>query len=118
MKKFLVMFATLAMAVASAADKTYHVTLNDPASVNGTQLKPGDYKVQVEGDKAILKMGKAVIEAPARIQTADHKYDITSIEINNASSQPTISEIHIGGTNTRIVFGGGIPAGGGIPTGQ
>jgi hypothetical protein len=114
MKKLLVMFATLAIVVASAADKTYHITLNDRASVNGTQLKPGDYKVHLEGDKAILKMGKTVIEAPARIQTADHKFDTTSVAIANPSSQPTISEIRIGGTNTRIVFGGAIPTGGGI----
>jgi hypothetical protein len=111
MKKFLIMFATLAIAVASAAEKTYHVTLNEPASVNGTQLKPGEYKVQMEGDKAILKLGKTVIEAPARIQTADHKYDTTSVNISNASSQPTLTEIHVGGTTTRIVFGAGIPAG-------
>jgi len=117
MKKLVVMFATLAIAVASAADRTYHITLIDPASVNGTQLKPGDYKVQVEGDRAILKKGKTVIEAPARIQTADHKFNSTIVAIANPSSHPTISEIRIGGTNTRIVFGGGTPTGG-VSAGQ
>lgn len=111
MKNVLLMFATLALAVVSAADKTYHVTLNEPASVNGTQLQPGEYKLQLEGDKAILKIGKTVVEAPAKVETADHKFDSTQVAIQSAGSKPTISEIRIGGTTTRIVFSGNTAAG-------
>jgi hypothetical protein len=111
MKKLVVMFATLALALASAAEKTYHITLNEKASVNGTQLQPGDYKVQVEGDKAILKIGKTVIEVPAKVETADRKYDTTQLAIHSANSQATLTEIRIGGTTTRIVFSGASQAG-------
>jgi hypothetical protein len=112
MKKLLVVFATLALAVVSAADKTYNVSLNEPASVNGTQLKPGDYKLQVEGDKAVLKMGKkTVVESPAKVETAEHKFDTTSVTIDSSNNQAKISEIRIGGTNTRIVFSGASAAG-------
>jgi hypothetical protein len=111
MKKLLVTFATLALALASAADKTYHVTLSQPASVNGTELKPGDYKVQVEGDKAVFKMGKTVVEAPAKVETAEHKYATTQIAIDDAGKQAKISEIRIGGTATRLVFSGSTAAG-------
>ncbi len=112
MKKLLVVFATLALALASAADKSYSITLNEPASVNGTQLKPGDYKLQVEGDKAVLKMGKkTVVEVPAKVETAERKFDTTSVAIDSTTSQPKISEIRIGGTNKRIVFSGNTAAG-------
>lgn len=112
MKKLLVIFATLALAVAGAADKTYHVTLNETATVNGTQLKPGDYRIQVEGDKAVFKIGKkTVTEVPAKVENASHKFDSTQVAIEGANNQPKISEIRIGGTTTRIVFSGGTAAG-------
>jgi hypothetical protein len=112
MKKFVLLFSTLALMVASAAENTYHFTLQEPASVNGTALQPGDYKIQVQGDKAILKYGKkTVIEAPAKLETADHKYSDTSVDLDSANSKTRISEIHIGGTKTRIVFANGTAAG-------
>jgi hypothetical protein len=112
MKKLLLIFASLALTVASAADKTtYKVTLTQAASVNGTTLQPGDYKIQVEGEKAILKMGKTVVEAPAKLETADHKFKATSIDYDSAKANPKISEIHFGGTTARIVFSGGTAAG-------
>lgn len=111
MKKLLVIFATFALALASAADKTYHVTLSEPATVNGTQLQPGDYKVQLEGDKAIFKIGKTSVEAPAKVETADHKYDTTQVAIDRANHQSKISEIRIGGTKNRVIFSGASAAG-------
>lgn len=113
MKKLLLIFATLALTVASAADKTttYKVTLTQAASVNGTTLQPGDYKIQVEGEKAILKSGKTVVEAPAKLETADHKFKATSIDYDSAKANPKINEIHFGGTTARIVFSGGTAAG-------
>lgn len=111
MKKLVVTFATLALALASAAEKTYHVTLSEPTSVNGTQLQPGDYKVQMEGDKAVFKMGKTVVEAPAKVENAEHKYSTTQVAIDSAGKQSKINEIRIGGTNTRIVFSGSSAAG-------
>jgi len=112
MKKVVIAFATVALAVASAASKNYNVTISQQASINGTQIKPGDYKAQIEGDKFILKSGKkTVVEAPAKVEQADHKFQSTQVNIENANSQPKISEIRIGGTNTRIVFSGGSAAG-------
>jgi hypothetical protein len=111
MTKFVLLFSTLALMVASAAENTYHFTLQEPASVNGTTLKPGDYKVQMEGDKAILKYGKTVIEAPAKMETAEHKYSATSVDLDSVNNKPRLSEIHIGGTKARIVFANGTAAG-------
>ena len=111
MKKLALLFSALALIVASAAENTYHFTLQETASVNGTALKPGDYKVQVEGDKAILKYGKTVIEAPAKLETAEHKYSATSVDLDSVNNKPRISEIHIGGTKMRIVFSNSTAAG-------
>ena len=110
MKKLVLTFATVALTVASAAD-TYHFTLQEPASLNGTQLKPGNYKIDIEGDKAIVKSGKTVVESPAKLETVDRKYTITTVDLDSINSKPRISEIHVGGTKARIIFSGGTAAG-------
>jgi|SRR5579884_3975863 len=87
------------MAVASAA--TYHVTLSQPATVNGTQLKAGDYKLQVEGSQAIFKIGKTTVEAPVKVQEADRKNYTDEVMYDGQN----LLEIRIGGSHTRLLFG-------------
>lgn len=110
--KIILAFATLALAIASAAS-SYRVTLSDKTWVNGTELKPGDYKVQVEGDKATLKSGKTVVEAPVKVENGTEKFSNTSVAIDNATGKPVVKEIRVGGSTTKIVFqGAGSPANG------
>ncbi len=104
MKKVLIAFATLALAVASAASNVYHITLAQSATIAGKQLKPGEYKVQVEGNKATFKSGKNVVEVPAKVESADHKYQSTQVQIENSDNKPWVNEIRIGGTTTKILF--------------
>jgi len=108
MKKIMVAFATLALAVASAAPRFYHVTLSDPAMAGGTELKPGEYELQLQGDKVIFKSGKTVVEAPAKVEENDHKYSTTSVRI---TGDRKLEEIQLGGTKSRVVFRSGMPAG-------
>ena len=107
MKKIMFAVATFAL-TAMAASNTFHVTFDEAAWIGGTQVKAGDYRVQVEGDKAILKSGKNVIEAPAKLETADHKFASTGIVMDDKQK---VQEIQIGGTNERIVFQTGSPTG-------
>jgi hypothetical protein len=92
-------FATLALAVASAAS-SYNVTFFEPVVVNGTTLKPGDYKVEVNNDKATIKKGKAVVESPVKVESSEAKYPTTSVRLAGAQ----VEEIHVGGTRTKLVF--------------
>jgi hypothetical protein len=100
--KLMLAFGTLALAVASAAS-TYHVTISDPQWVGGTQLKPGDYKVQVEGDKATFKAGKTMVAVPVKVETNDKKFSDTSLRTQDVNGKSTIQEIRIGGSNTKLV---------------
>jgi hypothetical protein len=110
MKKLLLIVVTLALGIASAAS-TYHFTLQEPANFNGTSLQPGDYKIQLAGDKATLKVGKNVVEAPAKLETAERKYATTTISFNSTGPGKSITEIHVGGTKTRIIIVGAHSAG-------
>ena len=92
-------FATVALAVASAAS-SYNVTFFEPVVVNGTTLKPGEYKVEINNDKATIKKGKAVAESPVKVENNEAKYPTTSVRL--AGTQ--VEEIHVGGTRTKLVF--------------
>lgn len=96
--------ATLALGIAGAAS-TYNVKFYQPVWIGATELKPGDYKIEMQGDKAVFKSGKSSIEVPATMEKSDKKYNFTSF----TSADSKISEIDLGGTATKIVFGPAAP---------
>jgi hypothetical protein len=98
--KLLFGFASIALAVASAAS-TYKVTFYQPVVINGTKLKPGDYRVEVDGSTAVVKKGKAVVQAPVKVENAAEKYKSNSVRLEGDQ----VSEIRLGGTHTLLVFG-------------
>jgi hypothetical protein len=104
--KLTLTLATFALAVASAASH-YNLTLDSAQWAGDKQLKAGDYKVEVVGDKAVFTSGKTVVEVPATVQKSDRKYSLTSYQ----ASDSKIQEIDLGGTNTKIVFGSTAAAG-------
>lgn len=102
-RKVLLSFATLALAAASAAS-SYKVTFFQPSLVNGTELKPGDYKVTLQDNKAVISSGKTSVEANVKTETADTKFSSTSVRYRNGDGKYRVQEIRIGGTTTRLVF--------------
>jgi len=90
----------LAVAAASAASH-YKLTLDSPKTAGETQLKAGDYKVEVVGDKAVFTSGKTVVEVPVKVENGDKKFSLTTVQAIDAK----ILEIDLGGTTTKLVFG-------------
>ena len=102
LKKLLFGISTVALAVGSAAT-TYHVTLFQPSVVNGTELKPGDYKVEIKNDKAVFSQGKTSTEAPVKVvEDAQQKYRSNVVRYGPESR---VQEVRFGGTKTKLVFG-------------
>jgi hypothetical protein len=106
---------TLAAAVAAvslvASGSTYKVTVLEDTTLNGQQVKAGEYKLALEGNTATLKHGKQVVTVPAHTEQAQKKYQYTAIKYVDKK----IQEVHIGGSTTKIVFSpetGGSAAGG------
>ena len=54
--------------------------------------------------KVTFKMGKTVIEAPAKIETNASKFANTLLNTKSVNGQPQIKELDLGGTNSKIVF--------------
>ena len=102
MKKFTIQLfclSTLALGIASAASP-YDVTLLDTFSVGKTELKAGDYKVEMQGDKAAFTMGKKTVMVPATLAKSDQPFASTVF----VSQKSKLREIDLGGTQDKIVF--------------
>lgn len=95
-------FMTLAVAFASAA--TYNLQLFQASTVAGKELKPGEYKLTVENDKAVIKKGKESVEAAVKTETGDEKFRATTVRYTDENGQMKIREIRLGGTNTKLIF--------------
>jgi hypothetical protein len=101
--KLMLSFGTLALAIASAAS-SYHFSLFQSSFVAGKELKPGDYKIELNGDKATIKVGKQMIEAPVKVENGTQKFVETSVRYNTADGKSVVTEIRLGGTSTKLVF--------------
>jgi len=103
LSKLTLAFGTLALAVASAAS-SYRVTFFQPSVIGGSELKPGDYKIEVNGDKAVIKAGKNTVEAAVKVETANEKFASTAVRYANGDGKNRIEEIRVGGTTTKLIF--------------
>ena len=101
--KGLLCFALVAVAAVAGA-KSYTVNLFDPAMIGGTELKPGEYKVEVVDQKAVLHNGKTHGEFPVKVENGDSRYGATTVRFSNGDGKMHIREIHLGGTNTKLIF--------------
>lgn len=99
----LVLSAVAFAGMAMAAGKTYDVKLYAPAMVGGTELKAGEYRVEVTDDKAVIKGVSVKKEAAIKVETSDAKYPTTTVRLS-AGEKPQIKEIRLGGTKTKLVF--------------
>ena len=103
MKKALAVLFVIGIGVAQAAS-SYRVTLYKPTTINGTQLKRGDCKLELQGDKVIIKQGKTSVESNVTVENATHKFDATSVGYAGDSASNEVQEIRLGGTNTKLLF--------------
>src|SRR5579871_1272125 len=103
-KSILLAIGVAGLAVASASAKTYSVTFYEPAVVGSMTLKPGDYKVDVNDQKAVLRNGKVRCEAPVKVETSDTKYGSTTVRFGSGDGKMHLQEIHVGGSKTKLVF--------------
>jgi hypothetical protein len=101
-KRLLLAFLVLALTVACA--KTYWVTFYVPSAVAGVELKPGEYRLDLNGSQVTLKNGRLVAESAVKIEENGEKYKRTTVRCVNGDSGCQVQEIRLGGTNTKLVF--------------
>ncbi len=102
MKKIALLFVVMALSVAFA--ETYKVSLWQPALLGGTELKAGNYKVDVTDSKVVFTQGKnAVAESAVRVEKAGQTFNKSLVRFESENGKYRIREIRIGGTNMIVV---------------
>jgi hypothetical protein len=99
-KKLLIGFAAFGLGIATAASD-YKVEFDQATKVGGTELKPGEYKLEVQDGKAVFKSGKDVVaQSSVTVENAKRKYAATAVSVNASK----LEEIDLGGTTMKIVL--------------
>lgn len=106
--------SVLAFGMMAYAGDTYHVTLLKPSVVGGQELKPGDYKVEVNNDTAIISHGKKSVETKIKTESVDKKFDSTTVRYEMQGDKYKVQAIGIGGTKTRLLIQDGTTAAGAL----
>jgi hypothetical protein len=103
MVRKLVLILTIA-ALSAAAAQTYKVTLFQPTVVQGTELKAGQYKLDLKDTTLVIADGKTSVEAKVSVEKCDEKFSTTTIRFATTGGKYAIQEIRLGGTRTKLVL--------------
>jgi FlaG/FlaF family flagellin (archaellin) len=106
MKKAIAAIFVIAISTAYAGS-TYQFTLYKATTINGTALKPGPVKLDLQGDKVVIKQGKTSVESSVTVQNSNHKFDASSVTYS-AGAADQVEEIRLGGTTTKLLFDSGV----------
>ena len=112
MKKVALLMVTLALSVASA--RSFDVALYQPSVIAGTQLQPGEYKLELNGTRMVLRNGATSVECNVTVEVAEKKFDRGSVRYDESNGKSLVREIRLRGTDMRLVVPGpgGSSAGG------
>src|SRR5260370_9963877 len=102
-KKILLSFAILA-ASALANAKSFSVTLFQPSIVGGSELQPGDYKLDLNESKVVIHSGKNSVDAAVKIDTGDQKSSSTTLRYSTVDGKYRVPDIPLVGTATKLGF--------------
>jgi hypothetical protein len=104
--KLLVGIAAISVALAAAGGSRFTVTIGEQAEIGAQSVKPGEYRVEVEGNKATLKSAGTSVETGVRVVEGDAKFPRTAVRYNLVEGKYRLEQIQIGGTKTTLIFSG------------
>jgi hypothetical protein len=106
-KSLLIVGALTLSSLGIASAKSYDIVLNAPSKAGATELKPGDYKLKVEGSQAVFTDAENAksVSVPVKVENSDKKFNNTVVESTNQDGMDNIHAIDLGGSNTRLNLG-------------
>jgi hypothetical protein len=96
--------AIMTLSVASA--KTYDIVLSSATKAGNVQLKAGEYRLTVNGTKAIFTDVNTTksFTTEVKVENGDTKFGDTRIDTSSDGSSNVIKDIELGGSKTKIDF--------------
>ena len=99
-KKLVLAFAIFALAAAFAgtvpSPHSYRITLAQSAVVNGTELKPGEYRLTLDTTKITLVKGKQTVEVPANADASARMANENESFFNMRSPKKSLAPLYRG----------------------
>ena len=119
MSRMLVVLMVGALTSVAALDKTHKhkVTFDEDIKVNGTVVKRGTYDVKFDDETnqlSILKNGKVVAQAMARLESREKKANDFQLRSTNKDNEQKLTGVTFGGSDKDVV----ITEGGATTTGS
>ena len=105
-RKSIFVVCALALATSGIALAGSYFTLATPATLATHKLKAGEYQVDIKKDQAVItNSGGKSFSIPVKVEQSDKKFETTSVGTSTVNGVDGISEIDLGGSKTRLVFG-------------
>ncbi len=105
-KSLLIVSALGLTSLAFAGTKSYDIILNSPAKAGNNELKPGEYKLKVEGGQAVFTQDSKTWSVPVKVvENGSQKFAHTTVESSTLGDMDTIQVIDLAGSTTKIEFG-------------
>ena len=101
MLKIAVAFLTMALTIASA--KTFTINIFEPAVLGATELRAGEYRLELTGNKIVVRSGKLAVEANVTVQKMPNLNKANSMRIEITGGKRLIRDIRLGGTDLELV---------------
>lgn len=105
--KSLVLAGVLAIATMSVAvAKSYDVSFSSTTKVGSLQLKPGQYRLTVNGTKATFTEVNAYksVSTDVKVENSDTKFSETKVDATTEGSTSVVKDIELGGSKIKIDF--------------
>ena len=106
MKKFLVVAGLALSSLTVLSAKTYDIVLSSKTKAGALELKPGQYKLKIEGNNAIFtdtSKGKS-FTTPVKVEETQQKFNDTRVQSVKDGDTEKINEIDLGGSKTKLGF--------------
>jgi hypothetical protein len=106
-KRSLLLLGVLAVSILSIASaKSYTVAFTSSVVVGTAQLPAGEYSLKVDGSNAVFTNvdSNKSVTTPVKIDTADKRFDVTSVETVQQGNATRIEDIQLGGSTTTLDF--------------
>jgi len=105
-KSLLLVGALTLSSLTLAYAKTYEISLSGPTKVGTLNLKPGQYRLKVDGANATfteVETSKQFTTA-VKVNTADKKFEDTRVDADKNNGTDVVKDIELGGTKTKLEF--------------
>jgi hypothetical protein len=106
MKKFMVVAALALSSLTIVSAKSYDIILSSLTKAGSITLKPGQYKLKVDGTTATftdVNTSKS-FTTTVKVETTDKKFDDTRVQSKKDGETDAIEEIDLGGSKTKLGF--------------